>query len=312
MSLEPDDGFQKELVEVFVREAQEWLQQIHVALDLLQQGPDPDHHLKLARTIKAGLTNMGGSAATIGLHEIEQASFSAFPFVEAVQNPAAPISAGDFIALCKQLGHIHTALTRATGVTFEAEAVPDPAEGLPVMVPTSELLALLHRFRDRRDQSGPGFRNLFETVIAQVEGLKKNGVERCNVTSLREFLARWSDGEDAFLEAVRKQIPAVTDELNRLKSGTGEGAPPPERLRAVVEHAAQLWSGAQQINATQAMEFFMGLHSFLTMVMQQRVSVAADKYTAVESRLMENVGALQNWVEAGRAERSAIEGVLPT
>ncbi|MEK6532753.1 MAG: hypothetical protein AABZ52_02580, partial [Nitrospirota bacterium] len=64
MAVETDDEFQKELIALFTQEAQEWLQQIHVALDELQQGPPADRHLKLAHTIKAGLTNLGGSAAT--------------------------------------------------------------------------------------------------------------------------------------------------------------------------------------------------------------------------------------------------------
>jgi hypothetical protein len=311
MSAEPEDEFQKELIAVFVQEAHEWLQQIHVALDELQQGPDPDRHLALARTIKAGIANMGGSAATIGLGEVERASFSAFPFVEAVQNPAGKISTDDFIGLCKQLGHIHSALTRTTGVAFEIKAVSDHAEGLPVTMPSSELLTILHKFQVQQVQSGNYPRNLLGAVIAQVEGLKKNGVEQCNVTSLKEFLARWSDGEEAFLESVQKQIPAVTDEINRLKSGAGEGGQPSERIQAVVEQVAQLWSAAKQVNAPPMMTFCMGLHSFLTMVMQRRVVVAADKYAAVESRLIENARALQNWVEAGRVERAVIGGILP-
>ena len=311
MSAEPEDEFQKELVEVFVQEAQEWLQQIHVALDELQQGPDHDRHLKLAQTIKAGITNMGGSAATIGLSEIEQASFAAFPFVQAVQNPAGKISTDDFIALCKQLGHIHGALTRSTGVSFEAEAASEDAKDLPVTVPTGELLTVLYGFQAKQAELGIHPRNLLETVIAQVEGLNSNGVERCNVTSLKQFLERWSDGEEVFLESVRKQIPAVAVEINWLKSGVGESEQSSERIQAVVEQVAQLWSAAQQVNATQTTTFFMGLHSFLTIVMQRRVVVVADRYAAVESRLVENVRLLQNWVEAGRAERSAIGGILP-
>ena len=78
-----------------------------------------------------------------------------------------------------------------------------------------------------------------------------------------------------------------------------------------MEQAAQLLATAQQINASQAMTFFMGLHSFLTMVMQQRVIVATQTYAAVRTRLDECVRALETWVEAGRAERSAISGILP-
>lgn len=311
MSAEPGDESPKEMIAAFVQEAHEWLQQIHVALDELQQRPHPDRHVTLAHTIKSGIANMGGTAAAIGLSEIERASCSALPFAEAVENPNGNISTDDFVGLCKQLGHIYNALTRATGVAFEAEAVSGHAEGLPVTMASSELLAILHRFRDQQAQSGNYPRKLLETVIAQVEGVNKNGGQRCNVTSLKEFLARWSDGEEVFLESVRKQIPAVTAEINRLKGGAGGGGLRSEQTQTIVEQVAQLLSAAQQVNAAQMTAFCMGLHSFLTLVMQGRVVVATDKYAAVESRLIENVKTLQDWVEAGRMERSAIGSILP-
>ena len=311
MSAELEDESPKEVIAAFLQEAHEWLQQIHVALDELQQGPHPDRHVALAHTIKSGIANMGGAAATIGLSEIERASISAVPFAEAVENPNEKISTDDFVGLCKHLGHIYNALTRATSVAFEADAVSGHADGLPVTMAPGELLTILHRFRDQQAQLDNYPRKLLETVIAQVEGVKKNGGERCNVTSLKEFLARWSHGEEVFLESVQKQIPAVTAEINRLKSGAGGGGHLSEQMQTIVEQVAQLWSAAQQVNAAQMMAFCMGLHSFLTLVMQGRVVVAVDKYTAVESRLIDNVTALQNWVEAGRMERSAISSILP-
>lgn len=311
MSAELEDGSPKAMIPAFVQEAHEWLEQIHVALDELQQGPHPDRHVTLAHMIKSGIANMGEAAAAIGLSEIERASCSALPFVEAVENPNGKIATNDFVGLCKQLGYIYSALIRATSVTFEAEAVSGHAEELPGTIAPGELLCILHRFRDQEAQLGNYPRKLLETVIAQVEGVKKNGGERCNVTSLKEFLARWSDGEDAFLESVRKQIPSVVAEMNRLKSGAGGGGQPSEQMQPIVEQVAQLWSSAQQVNAAQMLAFCMGLHSFLSLVMQGRIVVATDKYAAVESRLLENVTALQNWVEAGRMERSAISGILP-
>lgn len=311
MSVEPPDEFQKELIDVFYREAQEWLQQIHVALDELQQAPPPDHHVKLACQIKAGLIKMGGAAATIGLCEVERASVAALPFVEAVQHPSDSISAREFMALCKHLGAIHTALTRSTGLTFDVEVAVDQGSGQAVTVPASELLVVLHRFEHQRNLSRSCSRNLLHTVIAQIEGLKNNGIEQCNVTSLREFLERWSEGEERFLDAVKAQIPSISDELARLQHGADNQGPVPPQLGAVAEQAAQLSLAAQQVNATQTMTFFMGLHSFLTMVMQQRVVVAAPKYATIQSRLAECVQTLQAWVDAGRAERSAIGGILP-
>jgi len=310
MSVEPEDEFQKELIEVFVQEAQEWLQQIHVALDELQQGPTPDRHLKLAQTIKAGIANMGGSAATIGLHEIEEASFSAIPFVEAIQDPSATITANDFVTVCKQLGQIHSLLSSATGVVFLTEAESERADGLAVNVPTNELLELLYRFRDEQAKKKMSGRNLLHTVIEQVEGLKKSGVERCDVASLKEFLNRWSEGEDGFVDCVQRQIPSALDALKRLKGDGGHTSLTEGRLQALGEQLGQLVSSAQQVNEPQTVMFFTGLQGFLTVVMQRRVVVEPRMYQVVESRLLEIMNELHAWGKVGREERSAIAGML--
>jgi chemotaxis protein histidine kinase CheA len=309
MAVDADDAFQKELIDLFVQEAHEWLQQIHVALDELQQGPAPDRHIKLAQTIKAGLANLGGSAATINLSDVERASFSALPFVEAVQDPAAALSPNDFLALCRQLGHIHTALTRATGVTFAAEGAA--ADTVPVTIPAENLLAALQRLQERQAGAGSSRRNLVQTVIAQVEGLIRSGVGQCDVSSMRDFLERYGRAEQAFLESVQQQLPAIVEGIAQLKAGAVNGNLPHERYQPLIEAVAHLWSAAQQVSASQAMTFFMGLHSFLTMALERRIDIAAKKYDAVEARLREVVEIIQAWVENGRTERSEIDAVLP-
>jgi chemotaxis protein histidine kinase CheA len=310
MAVEAEDDFQKELIELFVQEAHEWLQQIHVALDELQQGPASDRHLKLAQTIKAGITNLAGSAATIGLDEVERASFAALPFVEAVQNPAAAISANDFLILCKQLGHIHQALTRATGVTFEADQAA-ACEALPVTIPAGELLAGLRETEQRLAGSSVPSRNLVQTMISQIQGLLNNGVAQCDVNSMRDFLGRSAEADDAFLSAVQQQVPRVSDGIAQLRTEADLPARAPERMQALQELVASLWTSAQQVNASQAMTFFMGLHGFLAVVSQQRVAIAARRYEAVESRLKAVMPAVQSWVEAGRVERAAVGELLP-
>lgn len=311
MAVEAEDAFQKELIELFVQEAHEWLQQIHVALDELQQAPPPDRHLKLAQTIKAGITNLGGSAATISLSDVERASFATLPFVEAVENPTSKISVNDFIVLCKQLGHIHTALTRATGVTFDADSASDSVESIAVTTPSSELLAALRELEHAQTDGRASHRNLIRTVIAQIEGLIGSGVAQCDVTSMREFLDRLAVGEEAFHTVVSQQLPRVTEGLAHLKTMEVRDTSL-ARFQIVLDQVAQLWTAAQQVNASQAMAFFMGLHSFLSVVMQRRVVVAAQKYDAIESRLRAMSGLIQAWVDTGREERTAVCNLLPS
>ncbi len=50
------DDFQKELVDLFVEEAHEWLQNLHVALDELEQGPAPERYAELIDMMLVGVT----------------------------------------------------------------------------------------------------------------------------------------------------------------------------------------------------------------------------------------------------------------
>ena len=310
MAVETDDEFQKELIALFAQEAQEWLQQIHVALDELQQGPPADRHRKLAHTIKAGLTNLGGSAATINLHEVEQASFAGLPLVEAVEDPSVPLSASAFLALCKQLGQIHDALTRATGVAFDAESAI--AEVAATTVPVQEFLAALSGLINRLAGSTAISGHVTKTIIAQIDGMTRNGVTHCDVASLREVLARGAEVERAYAQTVERLGPFVADGIGKMaQASIDQWKESTVERSAIADHTAKLWSASQQVSAVEAMTFFTGLQSFLTIVWEQRVMPQTSQFKKVETRLRMMPTIIQEWAEAGRREREAIEALLP-
>ncbi len=310
MAVETDDEFQKELIALFAQEAQEWLQQIHVALDELQQGPPADRHLKLAHTIKAGLTNLGGSAATINLHEVEQASFAGLPLVEAVEDPSVPLSASAFLALCKQLGQIHDALTRATGVAFDAESAI--AEVAATTVPVQEFMAMLSGLINRLAGSTAMSGHVTKTIIAQIDGMTRNGVTHCDVASLREVLARGAEVERAYAQTVERLGPFVADGIGKMaQAPIDQWKESAVERSAIADYTAKLWSASQQVNAVEAMTFFTGLQSFLAIVWERRVMPQASQFKKVETRLRMMPTIIQEWAEAGRREREAIEALLP-
>jgi hypothetical protein len=231
--------------------------------------------------------------------------------VEAVQDPSAQISMDDFIALCKQLGHIHGALTRATGVTFEADDVSASSEDPPTMITTKEFLTLLRGLQDQCIVSNAFHRNLLQTMLAQAEGLMERGVEQCNMSSIHEFLERSAEEEQCFLDVVRQELPRLMAIIQTLKTSGNAASAPSSDLENIVERVAQLWSAAQQVNASHAMLFFMGLHSFLTIVTQHHVVVGATRYDAIQSRLDQSLKGIEEWAANGRMERVAIQRVLP-
>ena len=308
MSGDTSDEFQKELVELFVQEAHEWLQNIHVALDELQQGPPAERHATLIATLTAGVTNLGGSAATINLPDVEQASFAALPFIEAIKDPTKSFSVQDFLSLCKQLGQIHTALTKATGVSFETQADAEVVDAAPAISP-SELLQTLRTLHTKQHPSaGPMERNLIKTLIDQMEGQVQAGVQQVGVDVIQGYLDRMAASEEAFVQVVDAQMPGLTAKLSALAD---DNALPSGALESSLQEVAQLRAEAQQVNVTPAMTFFGGLQSLLSVVIEHRLRLAAAKVQAVTGRLSEIRQLIHQWVQQGKVERTAIGQALP-
>jgi hypothetical protein len=307
MSVDTGDDFQKELVDLFVQEAHEWLQNIHVALDELQQGPAPDRHHKLVEIITAGVSNLGGSAATINLPDVEQASFAALPYIDAIRDPQKTFSVQDFLSLCKQLGQIHTALTKTTGISFE-DAGEGMADSIRQTMPIPDFVHALQQLQETQHLSG---RNLVQGLIDQMESQLRAGVDQLDVHALQDFLARVSDAEDAFLQTVQESLPGLADKVRSLAINGIQQQEGTEMLEASLKDVSQLRAEAQQVNAAPVMTFLTGLQSLLSVIIQHRVTLAANRLVAVEARVRSMGGVIQQWVKVGQAERAAINKLLP-
>ncbi len=306
----PDD-FQKELVDLFVQEAHEWLQNIHVALDELQQGPAPERHAKLIGTISSGVTNLGGSAAMLNLSDVEHASFGTIPFVEALRDPQKAFSVQDFLSLCKQLGLIHTALTQATGISFEEDGSGAATVSVDASLSPREILQALQELQNNQSSSAASGRNIIRSLIEQMEGQIQAGVERIDARVIHEYLARVSEAEESFLKTIDERVPEIFKKMSALKMDGGEASSRMLALESSLQDVAQLRLEAQQVNSSSAMVFFTGLHSLLTMVAQRRVRLAATRVESVKARLHVMGGAIRQWVEHGRAQRAAIDQLFP-
>ena len=311
MAADTLDDFQKELIKLFVQEAHEWLQNIHVALDELQQNPVPERHAKLIGAISAGVTNLGGSAATINLPDIEKASFEAIPFIEALQDPQKQFSAQDFLALCKQLGQIHTALTRVTGFSFEEDGPSAVGEVVGESLTPGEFLSTLQELQEKQPASLTSGHNLIRSLIEQIEGQVQAGLERLDTTAIQAYLVRVSDAEESFLKAIDQRVPDILRTISALTMTRDEASSCNVVLDDALQDVAQLRVAAQQVNASSAMMFFTGLHSLLSVVAQRRVILAATRVESVKARLHARGVAIHQWVEDGRAQRAAIDQLLP-
>ena len=310
MAADTPDDFRKELVDLFVQEAHEWLQNMHVALDELQQNPAPERYAELIGAILAGVTNLGGSAATINLPDIEQASFETIPFIEALRDPQKRFSVQDFLSLCKQLGQIHTALTRTKGISFKEDVSVAAGEAICASLASGEFLQALLELQKKQPSSITSERNLISSLIEQIEGQVQAGVERIDTMVIQGYLAQVSEAEESFLKAINKRVPEIFKNISDLKMNGDEASSRVVVLEASLQDVAQLRTAAQQVNAGSATMFFTGLHSLLTVVAQRRVFLASTRVESVAARLHAMGGGIREWVEHGRAQRAAINQLL--
>ena len=311
MAADIPEDFRKELVDLFVQEAHEWLQNIHVALDELQQGPTLERHAKLIETISAGVTNLGGSAATINLSDVKEASFAAIPYIQALQDPQKPPSVQDFLSFCKQLGLIHKALIHATGVSFEEDGSEEAAEKACTSLSPGEFLRTLQELQSKQHSGAATGRNLIRSLIEQMEGQIQAGVERIDPAVIHGYLARVSEAEEAFLKAIDEGVPEIAKKLGELNMDGNEVSSQIRTLEDSLEEVARLRMESQQVNAASAMMFFTGLHSLLTVVMKRQVVLGATRIESVRARLHMMGDTIRQWAEHGRAQRAAIDQSLP-
>ena len=311
MAADNTDDLQKELVGLFVQEAHKWLQNIHVALDELQQGPAPERHAKLIGTISAGVMNLGGSAATINFPDVERASLATIPFIAAIQDPQKALSAQNFLSLCKQLGQIHTALTRATGISFEDDGSGAAAEAVYVSLSPGEFLQALQELQKKQSPGAASGRNLMRSMIEHMEKQVLAGVERMDATVIQGSLARVSEAEKSFLKVIVEQVPEIVKKMSALKMDEDEASSRMTALEDSLQDVARLRIEAQRVNAGSAVMFFTGLHSLLTVVVRRRMFLAATRVESVKTRLHVMGGTIHQWVEHGQAQRDAINQLFP-
>ena len=300
-----DDDFQKELLELFAQEAREWLGQTHQALQELTARPDADRHVALIKTITQGLTNLGGSAATVDLPEVERAAFALLPFVESIRDPVSVLTPKDFATIRQKILYIATVLIDTTGMAIDFEF-----GALPEAIQSDTLLKQLRRLQ--AEQASVSSRNFVQVIIDKVEQDTQQGINTIDRSSLDTLLNGLADTNEAFLSAVTRRLPTIARGVARLKVKVQDTGLSASEFDTTLREVSALQAAAQTVHATSVMTFLNGLRSFLTIVLQRRLTLASTKVEAVESRLNVVLAMAQEWVQVGRVELAAIDKLLLT
>jgi HPt (histidine-containing phosphotransfer) domain-containing protein len=305
-----DDEFQRELVELFGQEAQEWLVQIDGALTELETHPAADRHLQLVEAIVRAITSLGGSAATINLPEVERATFALLPFIDTVRDPTTATKQ-DYSTVREQFTIVTGAVREATGSSFGLELpAGTTAHGtadirLPALL---DSLRALHEGSCRTDRWA---RHLLQNVIRGLEQQVAQGKEHIESAVFRRMVEELNGADGDFFLELQRSLPGVQRLVDGLKRGADGKPHAADDLLPSLTEVERLRGRAKQIHAIAIATFLTGLHGFITILAQGRLSISADKLEAVAARITAVLETTHQWVQSGQEEQEAILKLLP-
>lgn len=309
-SEQTEDDFQKELIELFGQEAQEWLIQIHSALTELENQPDTDRHAQLVDAVVRGITSLGGSAATVNLPDVERATFALLPFIDTLKDRTTATKQ-DFGTVREQFRIVITSVTMATGITLDlgpAQDAPSQAE------PAIDFLTLLNALRmlqDEQASKGVPSRSLIPQVLHRLEHEARQGDDQIQTTAFQQLLCELQGTDARCLDSLRQALPAIAQSVSRLRVEGLAALEPGNVLGTCVQQIEQLQGLAKQVNATPLVTFLTGLQNFLALILQHRIVIAAQRVQAVETRILAVMTTIEEWILAGQQERDVMSRLLP-
>ena len=305
-----DDDFQKELVELFGQEAQEWLLQIHAALVELENQPNADRHVQLVDAVVRGITSLGGSAATVNLAEVERTTFALLPFIDTLKDRTTACKQ-DFATVREQFCLVIAAVTAATGITLDIAVPPLPPSPTESSVGLLTLLNTLHVLQEEHVLHGPSAHSLIPHVMQRLEQEARSGVERIQASSFHHILQELQLSDAQCLQSLQQRLPVVGHSLARLRTEGWAAWDPGNTLGECIDTLEHLQTIAKQAQAIPLVTFFTGLQNFLSLILKHRLNVTTQRVQAVEARICTVLTTIEEWIIAGDKERDAMGKLLP-
>jgi chemotaxis protein histidine kinase CheA len=299
------DPFQGEMLALFLSEASEWLDQIAAALQELEAGAAPPCAETLRRTIRWAATNLGGSAATIGLTEVEECAFALMFHLQA----------GD--ALPPRGATLSAAFVRLkTALDSQASPLPapPPAASLPAGVPGGatpalDLQALSSALRElaaSRAHSSHSIKETLESLAQQARNPQDRSAPAIDVGAIRRCLDEVAVLDERILDETGEQVPRIARGLSELKAGVNT----PESLKRILQSVTSLRWTAEAAGAQSCMRLLDGLETFLVIAKRHHTSITADRFDAVNEQLGLALPTVEQWIAAARLHRAAVEQAL--
>jgi chemotaxis protein histidine kinase CheA len=326
------DQFLKEVLGLFALEGLELVGQIRAALDELGKHSDPKRHAKLYESMFRGLTTLGGSAATVGLLDIEKLPFSLVPLVQRMQELGKAWSTDQVAVLRRSLDAIATAIqglaqggsgviadlpkileqtkeaAQAQAATGKPQFGSKGEAGLAAAIPTRPVSVIdtLRNLQKNKGEAPDATRHILDTVIERACTQSGGQAIRVEPRAIRSILRELDALDEWFLAEVQRRIPTLVGGFSEIMAGNQSE----DEVERLLQEVCRLHEAAQNVQAIAIMQFLQGLNTFVTIVTQKRMQVSAVRLQAVAGRISMFARMVQHWVTLGQNERASIEHAL--
>jgi chemotaxis protein histidine kinase CheA len=323
-----EDAFLDEVLGLFVLEAQEWINQSNTALLELEHHPVSDRKHKLYDTIVCGITNLGGSAATVELRDLEQLAFGLLPLLKAMQALNGSTTAVQLGALREgfngiigavqtlndtKTGHVHNLeqiLKRVADVAHQTAMAPQQgtSASLSTSTPSPSAMDRLAEFQREHAGTSNASRHTIEAIVRRAkQDYGERGWRSVDAPTVIQIMQELDRSDDDFMNDVHKRLPTVVGIFADCASPHADTLLSNGRMEKLLQEVQAVHDSARAYDAKPVMQFFHGLHTFLTILSQKAVDIAVSRLEAVESRIKRIVPIAEQWIEDGKKERAVIQ-----
>lgn len=329
-----EDAFLDEVLGLFVLEAQEWISQSNTALLELEHHPASDRKHKLYDTIICGITNLGGSAATVELRDLERLAYGLVPLIQAMQTLNADTATAQLRILRDGFNRIMTVVqalseTKTAEIPQLEQLLEELAEATrqgagpsvktshmsplqkPVASPSVPAMDQLVDFQRRSVGNSDQTRHTIETLIRKAKhDYGERGWRLVDASIIIQLVQDLDHADDQFLNEVRQRSPTICGIFSDLQSPHADMLLSNGRMEKLLQEVQVLHDAARACDAKPMMQFFHGLQNFLTIRSQKVVEITVERIQAVEARLKRVIALTEQWIEVGKKERAAIHHLV--
>jgi hypothetical protein len=209
-----------------------------------------------------------------------------------------------------QVPNLEQILKRVAEVAQQTAMAPQQRSPAPpsTSTPSPSAMDRLAEFQRQHAWTSNASRHTIEAIVRRAKNdYGERGWRSVDVPTVIQIMQELDRSDDELLNDVHKRLPTIVGIFADCASPHADMLLSNERMEKLLQEVQAMHDAARALEAKPVMQFFHGLHTFLTILSQKAVEIAGSRLEAVESRIKRIVPIAEQWIEDGKKERAVIQ-----